>query len=89
MSKPRMSFAEMVLLPGAGKKQGGDEMVFDFTPDYTDIESAIECCDCGLVHRIEVSLRGQRVGIRFWREDEKHAITNALADAQTGGGEDG
>lgn len=27
----------------------------------------IACCDCGLTHRVKVSRRGGRVGVRFWR----------------------
>jgi hypothetical protein len=27
----------------------------------------VACCDCGLVHRIKISKRNGKLGIRYWR----------------------
>jgi hypothetical protein len=35
----------------------------------------IQCCDCGLVHKLRVYVRGKRVYAQVWRD---HKLTNQV-----------
>lgn len=58
------------------KEEVSDEMVtmndgdsYLLTKDH--VRLFIKCCDCGLVHKIEIAGNKNDIWLTFWRSDEK------------------
>src|ERR1035437_1897813 len=43
-----------------------------------DTSLYVACCDCGLVHRIDITDMGTQYKLEFWRDDEESVRVRAL-----------
>ena len=39
-----------------------------------------QCCDCGLVHRLEIRTKGKEVIVKIYRDDKKTAARRRVKD---------
>jgi hypothetical protein len=51
------------------QRRPGEPMEFD----WKESDYWLCCCDCGLVHRIRLVVRGDRAQIRLWRDNRSTA----------------
>lgn len=49
--------------------EDGEDWVFLADTNGDIVESKHQCCRCGMVHRIEIERRHDRVILRFWKEN--------------------